>query len=121
MLPRPIGNRPASQARSAAKTALETLHLMRGLDRAPPDTSRETGPMASAAARASAGACAFQRMQTAYPDYRMRQRSIQLKRTLGGLRDLGRDREKRIEGVLRPRAFMAYGCTSAGAPTPEPA
>ena len=46
-------------------------------------------------------------METAYPDYRMRQRSSQLKRTLGGLRDLGRDREERIAGVLRLRALDA--------------
>ena len=43
----------------------------------------------------------------AYPDYRMRQRSRQLKRTLGGLRDLGRDREERIAGVLRLRTLDA--------------
>ncbi len=46
-------------------------------------------------------------MQTAYPDYRMRQRSSHLKRTLGALRDLGRDREERIAGVLRLRALDA--------------
>ena len=34
MLPRPIGNRAVGLARSAARAALETLHLMQGLDRA---------------------------------------------------------------------------------------
>ena len=46
-------------------------------------------------------------MKTAYPDYRMQQRSSDLKRTLAGLRDLGRDREERIAGVLRLRALDA--------------
>ena len=46
-------------------------------------------------------------METAYPDYRMRQRSSHLKWTLGALRDLGRDREERIAGVLRLRALDA--------------
>jgi len=44
-------------------------------------------------------------MKTAYPDYRMRPRSSLLKRTLGGLRDLERDRKERIAGVLRLRAL----------------
>src|SRR6266487_2392583 len=34
MLPRPIGNRAAGLARSAARAPLAALHLMRGLDRA---------------------------------------------------------------------------------------
>jgi hypothetical protein len=71
--------------------------------------------MASAAACASAGARTFRGdlgqfdawMETACPDYRMRQPSSYLKRTLGGLRDLGRDREERIAGVLRLRALGA--------------
>ena len=46
-------------------------------------------------------------METAYPDYRMPQRSSYLKRTLGHLRDLERDREERIAGVLRLRALDA--------------
>ena len=46
-------------------------------------------------------------METGYLDYRMQQRSSYLKRTLGRLRDLGRDREKRIAGVLRLRALHA--------------
>jgi hypothetical protein len=37
----------------------------------------------------------------------MRQRSSYLKRTLGGLRDLGRDREERLAGVVRLRALDA--------------
>jgi hypothetical protein len=46
-------------------------------------------------------------METGYPDYRMRQRSSQLKRTVGRLRDLERDRAERIAGVLRLRALDA--------------
>jgi hypothetical protein len=46
-------------------------------------------------------------LQTGYPDYRMRQRSSFLKRTLGGLNNLGRDREARISGVLALRALDA--------------
>ena len=46
-------------------------------------------------------------METGYPDYRMRQRSSYLKRTLGLMRDLARDREERIAGVLRLRALDA--------------
>ena len=54
-------------------------------------------------------------MKTGYPDYRMRQRSSHLKRTLDGLRDLGRDREERIAGVLRLRALDAVApATSEG-------
>jgi hypothetical protein len=44
-------------------------------------------------------------IETAYPDYRMRQRSRHLKRTLDGLRDLGRDREEQIAGLLRLRSL----------------
>jgi hypothetical protein len=46
-------------------------------------------------------------MGTGYPDYRMRPRSTSLKRTLGRLSDLGRDRTERIAGVLRLRALDA--------------
>ena len=46
-------------------------------------------------------------MHTAYPDYRMRQRSSRLRRTLAHLRDLGRDHEERIEGVRRLRVLDA--------------
>jgi hypothetical protein len=46
-------------------------------------------------------------METGYPDYRMRQRSGYLRRTLRSLRDLGRDREARIAGAQRLRALDA--------------
>jgi hypothetical protein len=116
MLPRPIGNGSVGLARSAARQPLEALHLMRGLDRA----RRMTHPVRSAPwrvplrasrleyARSSGDLSQFDVwMKTGYPDYRMLQRSSHLKRTLGGLRDLGRDRDERIAGVLRLRALDA--------------
>ena len=41
-------------------------------------------------------------MQTAYADYRMRQESSGLKRSLAGLRDVERDREERSRGRAPP-------------------
>ena len=62
MLPRPVGNRAVGLVRSAARATLERSppHGRPG-SRAPVDASRETCPMASAAARASARARACQR------------------------------------------------------------
>jgi hypothetical protein len=58
-------------------------------------------------------------MDTAYPDYRMRQRSGHLRRTLGRLRDLERDREKRIAGVARLQLLDAVApAVRAAAPRP---
>jgi hypothetical protein len=116
MLPRPMGNGAVGIARSSARAQLETLHLTRGLDRA----RRLTNPVKPAPwrvplrapllehARSSGDLGQFNAwMETGYPDYRMRQRSSYLKRTLGSLRHLGRDREERIAGVLRLRALDA--------------
>jgi len=116
MLARPIGNGAVRLARSSARAQLETLHLTRGLDRA----RRLTRPVRTAPWRVPLRAPRLERarssgdlgqfdawMETAYPDYRMRQRSGYLKRTLGCLRDLRRDREERIAGVLRLRALDA--------------
>jgi hypothetical protein len=128
MLPRPIGNRAAGLTRSAAKAPLEALHLMRALDRArhlihPVRPAPWRVPLRAAQlehARSSGDLDQFDVwMETAYPDYRMRQRSIHLKRTLDGLRDLGRDREERIEGVLRLRALDAVApAARVGDPLP---
>jgi DegT/DnrJ/EryC1/StrS aminotransferase family len=116
MLPRPIGNGTVGLTRSAVRTLLESLHLTRGLDRA----RRLTHPVRPAPWRVPLRAPRLERacsggdlgqfdawMETAYPDYRMRQRSGYLRRTLVRLRDLGRDREERIAGVLRLRALDA--------------
>jgi hypothetical protein len=116
MMPRPTGGQVAGLARSAAKAPLEALHLMGGLDRArrlirPPTAAPWRVPLRAARlerARSSGELDQFGVwMETAYPDYRMRQHPSQLKRTLGCLRDLGRNREERIAGVLRLRALDA--------------
>jgi hypothetical protein len=116
MLPRPIGKGAVGVARSAVRAPLETLHLTRGLDRArhlmhPARPAPWRVPLLAPRlehARSSGDLDQFDAwMQTAYPDYRMRQRSSHLKRTLGGLRDLGRDREERMAGLLRLRVLDA--------------
>ena len=114
MRPRPVGNGTVGLARSSARAQLETLHLTRGLDRA----RRLTQSVRSAPWRVPLRASRLEHarssgdlgqfgawMETGYPDYRMRQRSSQLKRTVGRLRDLERDRAERIAGVLRLRAL----------------
>ena len=116
MRPRPVGNGTVGLARSSARAQLETLHLTRGLDRA----RRLTQSVRSAPWRVPLRASRLEHarssgdlgqfgawMETGYPDYRMRQRSSQLKRTVGRLRDLERDRAERIAGVLRLRALDA--------------
>lgn len=116
MMPRPIGKGAVGVARSATRAPLETLHLMRGLDRVrhlmhPARPASWRVPLRAPRlehARSSGDLDRFDAwMETAYPDYRMRQRSSHLKRTLGGLRDLERDREERTAGVLRLRALDA--------------
>ena len=116
MLPRPIGNGAVGFARSVARTQLEALHLTRGLDRArqlahPAKPAPWRVPLRAPRlehARATGDLGQFNAwMETAYPDYRMRQRSGYLKRTLGSLRGLDQDRDERIAGVLRLRALDA--------------
>jgi hypothetical protein len=116
MLPRPVGTGTVGLTRSAARALLETLHLMRGLDRVrrlayPPRPAPWRVPLRAsrledARSRGDLGQFGAW-METAYPDYRMRQRSTYLRRTLSRLRDLGRDREERIAGVLRLRVLDA--------------
>jgi hypothetical protein len=58
-------------------------------------------------------------MNTAYPDYRMEQRSSGLKRTLAALRRVERDREERLAGVVRLRELDAVApAVRAGPPKP---
>jgi hypothetical protein len=58
-------------------------------------------------------------METGYPDYRMPQQRSALSRTLAGLRNLGRDREERIEGVRRLRELGSVApAAREGAPLP---
>jgi len=127
-LPRPIGNGAVGLARSAARARLETLHLTRGLDRArhlthPVRLAPWRVPLRASRlehARSSGDLGQFDAwMATGYPDYRMRQRPGYLKRTLGNLRSLGRDREERTAGVLRLRALDAVApAARAGDPLP---
>ena len=116
MLPRPTGKGAVGLARSWARAHLETLHLMGALDRG----RRLAHPVKPAPWRMPLRAPLLEHarsggdlgqldawMGTGYPDYRMRQRLTCLKRTLGRLSDLGRDRKERIAGVLRLRALDA--------------
>jgi len=116
MLQRPVGNGAVGLARSSARAQLEALHLTRGLDRA----RRLIHPVSPNPWRVSLNAHGLEHarfssdlarfdawMETGYRDYRMRQRSRYLKRTVGLLRDLARDREERIAGVIRLRALDA--------------
>jgi hypothetical protein len=116
MLPMPIGNGTVGLARSTVRTLLESLNLTRGLDCA----RRLTRPVKPAPWRVPLRATRLEHacssgdlgqfdawMETAYPDYRMPQRSCYLRRTLRRLHDLGRDREERTLGVLRLRALDA--------------
>jgi len=128
MLPRPVGNRAAGLARSAARAPLEALHLKQGLDR----LRRLARPVGDAPWRVPLRAPQLQRarssgdldqfdpwMETAYPDYRMPQRSSLLKRTLGAMVDLSRDRDERIDGVGRLRELDAVApAARAGDPLP---
>ncbi len=116
MAPRPRTRRAVDLSRSAARSSLEALHLRRVVDR----TRRALEPVRPKTWRvplqaprlrdavSDIGLDQFdQWMETGYPDYRMPQQSRHLKRTLAGLRDLERDREERIAGVLRLRALDA--------------
>jgi hypothetical protein len=111
-----VGNGAVSLARSSARAQLQALHLAEGLDRARRLAHRVKPapwrvPLRAPRlerARSSGDLGQFDAwMETGYPDYRMRQRSSYLKRTLGRLHDLGRDRQERIAGVLRLRALDA--------------
>jgi dTDP-4-amino-4,6-dideoxygalactose transaminase len=116
MVPRPIGNGTVALARSSARAQMESLHLARGLDRVR-RLSRPVRPVPWRVslrvpllehAHSSGDLSQFDAwMKTAYPDYRMRQPRRYLLRTLGNLRDLERDRQERLAGVLRLRALDA--------------
>jgi len=128
MLPRPIGNGAVGAVRSSVRAQLETLHLARRLDRArrrahsvkpTPWRVPLRAPLLESA-RAGGDLGQFDAwMGTAYPDYRMRQRSGYLKRTLSNLRKIGGDREERIAGVHRLRALDSVApAARAGDPLP---
>jgi hypothetical protein len=111
-VPKPLDRRVVDLARSATRGSLDALHLRRAVHRAR-QWIRPVRPVAWRVplraprlkhAVSSTGLDEFDPwMETAYPDYRMRQGSSGLRRALAGLRDLEQDREERIAGVLRLR------------------
>jgi Predicted pyridoxal phosphate-dependent enzyme apparently involved in regulation of cell wall biogenesis len=128
MAPRPLDRRVVDLARSMTRGSLDALHLRRAAYRAR-QVIRPVRPVAWRVplraprlkhAVSGTGLDQFDPwMETAYPDYRMRQGTSDLKRTLAGLRDLERDREERIAGVLRLRELDAVAPGAReGAPRP---
>jgi hypothetical protein len=116
MLPKPLRRRVMEPARSAARSSLDAVGLRHAVNRAR-EATHPVGPVAWRVplrahrlehAVSSIGLDQFDHwMETAYPDYRMHQHASGLKRALAGLRDLERDRETRIAGVLRLRGLDA--------------
>ena len=128
MAPKPLGRQVVDHARAAARASLDALHLRRVVQRAR-QAMRPVGPVAwrvplrapqlKLALAANDLGQFDQWMQTAYADYRMRQGSSGLKRSLAGLRDVERDREERVAGVLRLRELDAVApAVREGAPVP---
>ena len=126
--PMPRGQRAVGIGRSLARSAVDTLHLRRALNRGRHLMHPVTpvawriplrAPRLEQALR-GAGLGAFDEwMETGYPDYRMPQQRSALSRTLAGLRNLGRDREERIEGVRRLRELGSVApAAREGAPLP---
>ncbi len=116
MAPKPLPHRVRDLSRSAARTTLDTLHLRRVVNRArralePVGPRTWRVPLQAPRLRGAVSDIGLdqfgQWMETSYLDYRMPQQSPHLKRTLAGLRDLERDREERVAGVLRLRALDA--------------
>lgn len=126
MRPRPMTHRVAAFPRSAAIAAAEALQLRDHIRRVMMHPTRAIQwrvplrPQQLEHARSGADLDLFdQWMQTAYPDYRMRQRSSLLNRTLALLHDLRRDRAERVAGVLRLRELDAIApAARVGAPLP---
>ena len=126
--PMPRGQRAVGIGRSLARSAVDTLHLRRAVNRGRHLMHPVTpvawriplrAPRLEQALR-GAGLGAFDEwMETGYPDYRMPQQRSALSRTLAGLRNLGRDREERIEGVRRLRELDSVApAAREGAPLP---
>ena len=128
MVPKPLDRRVVDLARSATKGSLDALHLRRAVDHArhvirPVRPAAWRIPLRASRLRHALSAIGLdqfdQWMGAGAPDYRMRQGSSGLKRTLAGLRNLERDREERIAGVVRLRELdtVAPGVRE-GAPLP---
>ena len=126
--PTPRGSRAVGTLRSAARSAVEALRLRRAVERGrylmhPVMPAPWRIPLRAPRleqALSGTGLGAFDEwMETGYPDYRMQQQRSALNRTLAGLRALERDREARIEGVLRLRELDALApAAREGAPLP---
>lgn len=121
--------RAADTARSGVRGALESARLMAAVQRARRSIRRRSlgewrVPLRASRLRravsAEYGLEVFDEwMNTAYPDYRMGQRSSALERTLAALRDVERDREERLAGVVRLRELDAVAPgAQAGPPQP---
>jgi hypothetical protein len=127
-VPTPRARRAVGNARSAARSALEALRLRRAVDRARrlmhpvrhvPWRIPLQAPRLKQALSATGLDLFDEWMVTGYPDYRMQQQPGALNRTLAGLRALERDREKRVEGVLRLRDLDSIApAAREGSPLP---
>jgi len=115
-VPKTVPRRLVDRSRSVARGSLETLHLRRALERAlralePVRSEAWRVPLRAPRLRGAVSDVGLDQfdpwMETGYPDYRMPQQSRHLERTLAGLRDLERDRERRIAGVRRLRTLDA--------------
>jgi DegT/DnrJ/EryC1/StrS aminotransferase family protein len=116
MVPRPVRSRVVGAARTATRGSLAVLRLRGRVDRAqealrpvrPGPWRVALRPELLEHARTTGDLALFDPwMQTGYPDYRMRPRASQLRRTLASLRWLTRDREQRLAGVARLRTLDA--------------
>jgi hypothetical protein len=128
MRPTPMTRRATGLVRTAVRPGVEALHLRQLVERA----RHELRPVKPTAWRIplrepelvqamhSRGLDAFEPwMDAGYPDFRLRQRSSVLRRTLACLRDVESDRERRIAGVLRLRELEAIApAARVGGPLP---
>ena len=127
-VPRPRGRRAVGILRSVARSAVEAVRLRRAVDRGrylmhpvrhAPWRVPLRAPRLEQAVSGTGLGVFDEWMKTGYPDYRMRQQRSALNRTLAGLRALKRDREERIQGLLRLRELSSVApAAREGAPLP---
>jgi DegT/DnrJ/EryC1/StrS aminotransferase family protein len=126
---KPARRRAADTAKSGVRGVLEAVRLMAAVQRARRSIRRRglgewRVPLRASRLRgavsANNGLEPFDEwMNTAYPDYRMGQRSSGVRRTLAALRDVERDRRERLAGVVRLRELDAVAPgAQAGPPQP---
>jgi hypothetical protein len=113
MKPTPMTRRVTGLLRTAARPGVEALQLRNLVE----GVRRELQPVRHTSWRSALRAPELRQvlssstdldpfepwMNAGYPDFRMQQRPSVLRRTLGYLRDVEHDRERRIAGVLRLR------------------